>query len=197
MAEASAPRPLLLQICEFHLKAHVVQKNGSPHRFCQQVGAVACTLQGAHGWADACCCRCWPSSSCGGLKQLLPRHASPLSPQMPPVEPVQCGKFQPLEDFDGDKRSCRARLDKHNARRRRQREMAHMLKKTGTIDEKVRLLGGVSWPGGWWCSCCDCWRRRGCCLVHSHCVHTVALLLLLAMTAVLSTPHASLLTAAD
>lgn len=74
------------KICEFHLKAHVVQKNGSPHRFCQQ-----------------------------------------------------CGKFQPLEDFDGDKRSCRARLDKHNARRRRQREMAHMLKKTGTIDEKLLI----------------------------------------------------------
>ncbi|PRW58718.1 copper responsive regulator 1 isoform A [Chlorella sorokiniana] len=74
------------KICEFHLKAHVVQKNGLPHRFCQQ-----------------------------------------------------CGKFQPLEDFDGDKRSCRARLDKHNARRRRQREMAHMLKKTGTIDEKVLI----------------------------------------------------------
>ncbi len=49
----------------------------------------------------------------------------------------QCGKFQSLEDFDGEKRSCRARLDKHNARRRRQREMAHMLKKTGTVDEKL------------------------------------------------------------
>ncbi|KAL4430673.1 hypothetical protein ABPG75_005929 [Micractinium tetrahymenae] len=72
------------KICEFHLKAPVVQKDGRPHRFCQQ-----------------------------------------------------CGKFQPLEDFDGDKRSCRARLQKHNARRRRQREMAHMLKKTGTIDEKL------------------------------------------------------------
>jgi hypothetical protein len=92
------------KICEFHLKAHVVQKNGLPHRFCQQ-----------------------------------------------------CGKFQPLEDFDGDKRSCRARLDKHNARRRRQREMAHMLKKTGTIDEKASSRG--------W-SCCyamlHCYCRRRC-----------------------------------
>jgi hypothetical protein len=59
----------------------------------------------------------------------------PPSPS-PPHHP-QCGKFQPLEDFDGEKRSCRARLDKHNARRRRQREMALMLKKTGTVDEKV------------------------------------------------------------
>jgi len=31
----------------------------------------------------------------------------------------QCGRFQPLEDFDGLKRSCRARLQKHNARRRK------------------------------------------------------------------------------
>jgi hypothetical protein len=31
----------------------------------------------------------------------------------------QCGRFQPLEDFDDMKRSCRARLQKHNARRRK------------------------------------------------------------------------------
>jgi SBP domain len=31
----------------------------------------------------------------------------------------QCGRFQPLEEFDGMKRSCRARLQKHNARRRK------------------------------------------------------------------------------
>ena len=31
----------------------------------------------------------------------------------------QCGKFQPLEEFDGAKRSCRARLQRHNARRRK------------------------------------------------------------------------------
>lgn len=72
------------KICEAHLKAPVVHKDGQPLRFCQQ-----------------------------------------------------CGKFQPLGDFDGEKRSCRARLDKHNARRRRQREMAHMLKTTGTVDEKL------------------------------------------------------------
>lgn len=47
----------------------------------------------------------------------------------------QCGKFHPIEAFDGSKRSCRARLDKHNARRRRQREMANMLRTTGRIDE--------------------------------------------------------------
>lgn len=49
----------------------------------------------------------------------------------------QCGKFQPLTDFDADKRSCRERLDKHNARRRRMREMQQMLRKTGKVDEQL------------------------------------------------------------
>lgn len=31
----------------------------------------------------------------------------------------QCGRFHNLEEFDSDKRSCRARLLKHNARRRK------------------------------------------------------------------------------
>jgi hypothetical protein len=31
----------------------------------------------------------------------------------------QCGRFHPLEEFDGTKRSCRSRLLKHNARRRK------------------------------------------------------------------------------
>jgi hypothetical protein len=31
----------------------------------------------------------------------------------------QCGKFEPLSSFDGAKRSCRARLQRHNARRRK------------------------------------------------------------------------------
>jgi hypothetical protein len=31
----------------------------------------------------------------------------------------QCGRFQPLGDFDAAKRSCRARLQRHNARRRK------------------------------------------------------------------------------
>jgi len=49
----------------------------------------------------------------------------------------QCGKFHNIEEFDGDKRSCRARLEKHNVRRRRQREMQHMLRTTGRIDEAL------------------------------------------------------------
>eukprot|EP00890_Picochlorum_soloecismus_P006032 jgi/Picsp_1/642/NSC_00638-R1_squamosa promoter binding protein len=49
----------------------------------------------------------------------------------------QCGKFHPLNEFQGDKRSCKSRLEKHNARRRRLREMQLMLRKTGKIDVEV------------------------------------------------------------
>lgn len=34
----------------------------------------------------------------------------------------QCGRFHPLEEFDGNKRSCRLRLLKHNLRRRKKQE---------------------------------------------------------------------------
>eukprot|EP00798_Chlamydomonas_sp_ICE-L_P009810 gene9810-7698_t len=54
------------KICETHLKAPYIHKDGHPNRFCQQ-----------------------------------------------------CGRFHHLEEFDGEKRSCRARLQKHNARRRK------------------------------------------------------------------------------
>lgn len=49
----------------------------------------------------------------------------------------QCGKFHPLDEFQGQKKSCRSRLDKHNARRRRLREIQLMLRTTGTIDKEV------------------------------------------------------------
>ncbi|GAX77190.1 hypothetical protein CEUSTIGMA_g4636.t1 [Chlamydomonas eustigma] len=54
------------KICEVHLKAASILKEGVPQRFCQQ-----------------------------------------------------CGRFHHLDEFDGDKRSCRARLQRHNARRRK------------------------------------------------------------------------------
>ncbi|KXZ41683.1 hypothetical protein GPECTOR_322g32 [Gonium pectorale] len=54
------------RICDFHLKAEVVMREGIPQRFCQQ-----------------------------------------------------CGRFHVLSEFDGAKRSCRARLMRHNARRRK------------------------------------------------------------------------------
>lgn len=53
-----------VQICEYHLKATSILKDGIPQRFCQQ-----------------------------------------------------CGRFHPLEAFDGTRRSCRAMLQRHNARR--------------------------------------------------------------------------------
>ena len=49
----------------------------------------------------------------------------------------QCGKFHPLSEFQGDKRSCKSRLDRHNARRRRLREMQLMLRKSGKIDVEI------------------------------------------------------------
>ena len=54
------------RLCDLHLKASAVLKDGIAQRFCQQ-----------------------------------------------------CGRFHPLDEFDGAKRSCRARLLRHNARRRR------------------------------------------------------------------------------
>ncbi|GAB4821354.1 hypothetical protein N2152v2_008400 [Parachlorella kessleri] len=36
----------------------------------------------------------------------------------------QCGKFQPLDDFEGDRKSCRDSLVKHNMRRRLSRKLA-------------------------------------------------------------------------
>jgi len=46
----------------------------------------------------------------------------------------QCGKFQALGEFDGNKKSCIARLEKHNIRRKRLREIQQLLKSRGYID---------------------------------------------------------------
>lgn len=53
--------------------------------------------------------RAWSSTTL-----FIPSHTP-----TPPPTPLQCGRFQPLEDFDDNKRSCRARLERHNARRRK------------------------------------------------------------------------------
>ena len=42
----------------------------------------------------------------------------------------QCGRFHDLSEFDGDKRSCRARLQRHNARRRKKTELDNATKPT-------------------------------------------------------------------
>lgn len=145
------------------------------------------------------------ASAAGGLWFVQGFNSNSLARVAP-----QCGKFQPLEDFDGDKRSCRARLDKHNARRRRQREMAHMLKKTGTIDEKVRLLGdALSWPGvgagaaaatvgaAAAAADADADAAAAAALCTRIGICPAAFLLLLALTAARCAPHVSLPTAAD
>ncbi len=46
LATSHATLLAAVQICEFHLKAQVVQKNGVPHRFCQQVHALRCAVLG-------------------------------------------------------------------------------------------------------------------------------------------------------
>lgn len=47
----------------------------------------------------------------------------------------QCGRFQLLSEFDGDKRSCRRKLAQHNVRRRRQERDSPALSETFSSDE--------------------------------------------------------------
>lgn len=53
----------------------------------------------------------------------------------------QCGRFHDLASFDGDKRSCRARLQRHNARRRKKADVTESSRVGGP---SVRLRGGHS-----------------------------------------------------
>ncbi|WIA12291.1 hypothetical protein OEZ85_012347 [Tetradesmus obliquus] len=54
----------------------------------------------------------------------------------------QCGKFQPLTEFDQDKRSCRSRLKRHNNRRREQRHIK------GIEFSLMAAAGGCGSEGG-------------------------------------------------
>lgn len=65
----------------------------------------------------------------------------------------QCGRFHNLTEFDGAKRSCRARLQRHNARRRKrdpdEAAVAGMLDPTGAPVVMAQLnLGDEPAPGG-------------------------------------------------
>ena len=51
----------------------------------------------------------------------------------------QCGRFHDLAAFDGDKRSCRARLQRHNARRRKKADTADSARASSSL---ARLRGG-------------------------------------------------------
>jgi len=53
----------------------------------------------------------------------------------------QCGRFHDLASFDGDKRSCRPRLQRHNARRRKKADVTESSRVGGP---SVRLRGGHS-----------------------------------------------------
>jgi SBP domain len=75
------------KICEFHLKARHVVKDGQKLRFCQQ-----------------------------------------------------CGRFHDVNEFDGDKRSCRARLLRHNARRRKKGDV----EKSGSLSRKSSVRKSAS-----------------------------------------------------
>lgn len=49
----------------------------------------------------------------------------------------QCGRFQPVEDFDEKKRNCRKRLEKHNSRRRK-----YLMTEDGSKIRKHGDMGG-------------------------------------------------------
>lgn len=55
----------------------------------------------------------------------------------------QCGRFQPLDDFDGAKKSCRERLAKHNGRRRKTPNTDDESIKTTAFDVATHPLQGI------------------------------------------------------
>ena len=57
----------------------------------------------------------------------------------------QCGRFHNIGEFDGDKRSCRARLQRHNARRRKNAEPAKVVKRPSSRSRQV-LDSSVTGP---------------------------------------------------
>jgi hypothetical protein len=61
----------------------------------------------------------------------------------------QCGRFHPLEDFDGDKRSCRIRLMRHNNRRRKKAKKEDGPAKKA--EKVVKVSGFLLTVGRWIC----------------------------------------------
>lgn len=62
----------------------------------------------------------------------------------------QCGRFHDLSAFDGNRKSCREQLQKHNARRRRRAQMEQNMclaeSLASAVDEKTevgKLLTGL------------------------------------------------------
>ena len=57
----------------------------------------------------------------------------------------QCGRFHNIGEFDGDKRSCRARLQRHNARRRKNvAEPAKVVKRPSSSSRQMRELSSAT-----------------------------------------------------
>ena len=57
----------------------------------------------------------------------------------------QCGRFHDMSEFDGDKRSCRARLERHNARRRKKADPAAA---AGSAAKRPPVRADGAHPGG-------------------------------------------------
>ena len=57
----------------------------------------------------------------------------------------QCGRFHPLAEFDGSRRSCRAKLDAHNARRKAKRAKA-AAERAGVWPPRAADLVGAKRP---------------------------------------------------
>uniref|UniRef100_A0A061QJ55 Squamosa promoter binding protein 2 n=1 Tax=Tetraselmis sp. GSL018 TaxID=582737 RepID=A0A061QJ55_9CHLO len=55
----------------------------------------------------------------------------------------QCARFHRLEEFDGEKRGCRKRLERHNLRRKRKSIVKRMDKtlRDSSLDDQIRELG--------------------------------------------------------
>lgn len=56
----------------------------------------------------------------------------------------QCGVLHPIEDFDGQRKSCRVQLDKHNLRRRCRRKSHTYTKSSNSSYEQARGMGGMA-----------------------------------------------------
>ena len=54
-------------------------------------------------------------------------------PNFPTIDFLQCGRFQPLDEFDGIKRSCRKKLVAHAARRRRKEAEEKARQRSNTV----------------------------------------------------------------
>jgi hypothetical protein len=60
----------------------------------------------------------------------------------------RCGGFHPLQDFEGDKRSCRISLMKHNYHRRKKGTTGNGVSKEADVAAKVSRIGNCVFTWG-------------------------------------------------